>query len=98
MNRLTHDQVLQLRQQFPALRRQVAGQPAAFLDGPAGTQVPQSVIDAISNYLVTMNANHGGVFATSLESDAMLAEAHRAATDLLGADDPNTVFFGQNMT
>ena len=98
MNRLTPALVQQLRQQFPALRRQVAGQPAAFLDGPAGTQVPQSVIDAISNYLVTMNANHGGVFATSLESDAMLADAHQAAADLLGADDPHTVFFGQNMT
>jgi cysteine desulfurase family protein (TIGR01976 family) len=98
MSSLTPELVGQLRQQFPALTRQVAGQFTVFFDGPAGTQVPQMVIDAIGDYLVHRNANHGGVFATSVESDAMLAEAHRAAADLLGTDDPSTVFFGQNMT
>ncbi|MGE0760289.1 MAG: cysteine desulfurase-like protein [Pirellulaceae bacterium] len=87
-----------LRGQFPALARQVDGAPAVFFDGPAGTQVPQRVIDAISHYLTTCNANHGGVFATSVESDALLAEAHRALADFLGASDPDTVYFGQNMT
>jgi len=87
-----------IRRRFPALRRTVAGQPAVFFDGPAGTQVPQSVIDAMSDYLRQHNANHEGVFVTSRESDAMLHEAHRAVADLLGADDPDCVFFGQNMT
>ena len=53
------------RKQFPALRHQVAGKPVVFFDGPAGSQVPQQVIDAIGKYLVEMNANHNGVFATS---------------------------------
>ena len=86
------------RNQFPALQRTVAGEPAIFLDGPAGTQVPQSVIDAIAKYLMECNANCGGCFVTSEESDALLRAAHEAVTDLLGADDPDTVSFGNNMT
>jgi len=86
------------RAQFPALSKMVAGRPAAFFDGPAGSQVPERVIDAVSHYFRTMNANHGGTFATSRESDAMLDEARRAVADLLGASDPDTVAFGANMT
>jgi len=92
------DHIESIRRRFPALARTVADQPAVFFDGPAGTQVPQSVIDAMSDYLRNRNANHEGVFATSRESDAMLHEAHAAVADLLGADDPDCVFFGQNMT
>ncbi len=87
-----------LRRQFPALRRQIAGETAVYFDGPAGTQVPQTVIDAIADYLRMRNANHGGLFATSRESDALLAEVHQAAADLLGAADGDTVVFGPNMT
>lgn len=86
------------RRQFPALERLVAGRPAVYFDGPAGSQVPERVIDAVSHYYRTMNANHGGVFATSRESDAMLDEARRAVADLLGAHDADTVAFGANMT
>lgn len=87
-----------LRAQFPALAREAAGRRAVFFDGPAGTQTPQSVIDAISDYLIRHNANHDGVFATSVESDARLQAAHQAAADFLGAADPETVMFGANMT
>lgn len=87
-----------LRAQFPALSREVAGRPAVYLDGPAGTQTPRPVIDAIVNYLSGHNANHGGRFITARESDAMLDQAHQAAADLLGASDPECVFFGANMT
>lgn len=87
-----------IRERFPALARSVDRQPVVFLDGPAGTQVPQCVMDAMCEYLTQRNANHEGVFVTSLESDAMLNEAHQAMADLLGADDPDCVFFGQNMT
>ena len=87
-----------LRDEFPALKRTVNGEPAIFFDGPAGTQVPQQVIDAVSHYYATCNANHGGAFATSSESDAMLGAAHQAAADFLGASDPATVSFGANMT
>lgn len=86
------------RAQFPALSRLWKARPVAFLDGPAGSQVPQRVIDAIGGYLVANNANHGGRFVTSRESDAMLDESHRAIADLLGTNDPATVVFGANMT
>src|SRR5437868_15076589 len=54
-----------VREQFPSLKEQVAGVPAAFLDGPAGTQVPRQVMNAITNYLTHANANRYGKFATS---------------------------------
>ncbi len=87
-----------VRAQFPGLRREVAGRPAVFLDGPAGSQVPQRVADAVRDQLLLRNANHGGPFATSRESDAVLAEAQRAAADLLGASRPEEIAFGANMT
>lgn len=86
------------RRQFPALARQIAGRPVVYFDGPAGSQVPARVIDAVGRYLAEMNANHGGVFATSQESDAVIDEAHRAVADFLGTNDPETVAFGPNMT
>jgi cysteine desulfurase family protein (TIGR01976 family) len=95
---LTTELLTFCRQQFPALRRRIDGQPAAYFDGPAGTQVSQQVIEAISHYLSHHNANHGGLFATSRESDEMLAETHAAMADFLGTADPQTVCFGPNMT
>ena len=88
----------QVRLQFPSLSRRAGEVRAAFLDGPGGSQVPQRVIDAVSGYLLRGNANSGGVFATSVETDAMLDAAHAAAADLLGTDDPGEVAFGANMT
>src|SRR5262249_39324868 len=90
--------VERVRQQFPALQRVVDGRTPVYLDGPGGTQVPQRVIDAMVHYLSTCNANHGGVFTTSRESDAILNEAHRAVADLLNAPSADEVIFGQNMT
>jgi cysteine desulfurase family protein (TIGR01976 family) len=86
------------RRQFPALAREMDGQPFVYLDGPAGSQVPQRVIDAVSGYYSQTNANHGGLFATSRESDALLATAHRAVADFLGVDSPESTIFGANMT
>jgi cysteine desulfurase family protein (TIGR01976 family) len=86
-----------VRAQFPALSQTVHGQPAVFLDGPGGTQVPQRVIDAISDYLRTSNANTDGVFATSQRSDTMLAAARVAMADFLACD-PEEIIFGANMT
>ncbi|MCP4788074.1 MAG: cysteine desulfurase-like protein [Fuerstiella sp.] len=93
-----HDHIEQIRGQFPALARRTGEHPSAFFDGPAGTQVPQSVIDAVSRYFVQHNANHGGLFPTSRESDVVLASAHQAVAEFLGSDDPGTVSFGPNMT
>jgi cysteine desulfurase family protein (TIGR01976 family) len=86
-----------VRAQFPSLAQTVNGHPAAFLDGPGGTQVPQRVIDAISSYLRRDNANTGGAYATSRRTDAMIAEARSAMADFLncGSDE---VVFGPNMT
>ncbi len=86
-----------VRSQFPSLNQTVNGHPAAFLDGPGGTQVPQRVIDAISSYLSHDNANTGGAYSTSRHTDAMIARARGAVADFLqcGADE---VVFGPNMT
>jgi cysteine desulfurase family protein (TIGR01976 family) len=86
-----------VRQQFPSLQTQVNGQPAAFLDGPAGTQVPQQVIDAIKNYLLHDNANTCGAFATSRRNDTMIAAARQSMADFFNCA-PDEVSFGQNMT
>ena len=85
------------RAQFPALAQTVNGHPAVFLDGPGGTQVPQRVIDAISGYLRRNNANTAGAYATSRNTDAMIAEARRAMADFFNCD-PDEVVFGPNMT
>jgi cysteine desulfurase family protein (TIGR01976 family) len=90
--------VTSLRRQFPSLQRTVNGRTPVFLDGPGGTQVPQRVLDAMVHYLTTCNANHGGVFTTSRESDRVLHEAHAAAADLLNAPSPDEIVFGANMT
>jgi cysteine desulfurase family protein (TIGR01976 family) len=86
-----------VRSQFPSLAQTFNGQPAVFLDGPGGTQVPQHVIDAISNYLKRDNANTAGAYATSRRTDSMIAGARSAMADFLNCD-PDEVVFGPNMT
>src|ERR1700722_8295266 len=85
------------RAQFPSLAQSVNGNPAVFLDGPGGTQVPQRVIDAISDYLSRNNANTGGAYHTSHNTDRMIAAARSAMADFLNCD-PDEIIFGQNMT
>jgi cysteine desulfurase family protein (TIGR01976 family) len=89
--------ISRLRSQFPSLSQTVAGQPAVFLDGPGGTQVPQRVIDAISGYLKNSNANTCGAYATSQHTNAKIAEARAAMADFFGCDHDEVVF-GPNMT
>src|SRR6202047_2800499 len=86
-----------VRAQFPSLKLQMNGQLAAFLDGPAGTQVPKQVIDAVQNYFLTANANTCGAFATSRANDAMIASSRAAMADFFNCD-ADEVVFGQNMT
>jgi cysteine desulfurase family protein (TIGR01976 family) len=87
-----------VRDHFPALRRTLDGRPIAFLDGPGGTQVPAACIEAMVAYLRASNANHGGAFRTSEETDALLHDVHAAAADFVGADGPDEIAFGPNMT
>jgi len=86
-----------VREQFPALKETVNGQLAVFFDAPGGTQVPQRVIDAISEYLSKWNANLGGAFLTSQRSDLIVEQAHEAMADFLNCA-PDEVVFGANMT
>ena len=86
-----------VRSQFPALSRTVDGQVAAYLDGPGGTQVPKSVIDAMADFMRAGGSNHGGPFVTSRETDAVVVSARQAVADLFGAS-PGEIAFGQNMT
>jgi cysteine desulfurase family protein (TIGR01976 family) len=89
--------VASLRAQFPSLAQTVNGCPAVFFDGPGGTQVPQRVVDAISDYLKHSNANTHGAYATSRRTDEVIAEARSAMADLLNCHPEETVF-GPNMT
>jgi cysteine desulfurase family protein (TIGR01976 family) len=86
-----------VRAQFPSLQTQVNGQPAAFLDGPAGTQVPTQVMHAIQNYLMNANANTCGAFLTSRRTNEMIANSRAAMADFFHCR-PEEVVFGQNMT
>jgi cysteine desulfurase family protein (TIGR01976 family) len=89
--------VERIREQFPALSRLHAGHPVAYLDGPGGTQVPQRVVDAMSEYLLHHNANTHWKYPTSAETDAMILGSRRALADFLNAS-PDEVAFGANMT
>jgi len=82
-----------VRAQFPAL-----AQPYIYLDNPGGTQICRPALDSIQNYLIGMNANHGGRFATSRASDALVDEARAAAADFLNAHNAEEIVFGPNMT
>jgi cysteine desulfurase family protein (TIGR01976 family) len=86
-----------IRTRFPALSLTHDGKPIAFFDGPGGTQVPDTVIEAVSRYYRESNANHGGTFPTSRRSDAIVDDAHAALADLLGVA-ADEITLGPNMT
>lgn len=88
------------RAQFPALHQMVNGGDTVpvFFDNPAGTQVPQLVIDAYRDYFTTSNANSGGFFATSERSDAMTEDVRGKMAAFINAPDSNEIAFGPNMT
>jgi cysteine desulfurase family protein (TIGR01976 family) len=86
-----------IRARFPALQRHHRGLPVAYFDGPGGTQVPQSVVDAMADYLLHHNANTHWAYPTSAETDAMLLAARTAVAEFLNAA-PNEVAFANNMT
>ena len=86
------------RQHFPSLSRLHQGKPLIFMDGPGGTQVPTHVIKAISGYYETSNSNSHGVFITTQETDLVIEDMRKMVAALLGAEHPNTISIGQNMT
>lgn len=87
-----------IRNQFPSLQRKHNDQPMVFLDGPAGTQVPQSVIDSITHYYKNSNANSHGAFITTNETDQVIHHMRTCMAALLGAESENSISIGQNMT
>jgi len=89
--------VEQIRARFPALERVHEGRRVAYFDGPGGTQVPKSVVDAMRDYLLHHNANTDWAYPTSAETDAIIASARSALADFLNAD-ASEVAFGNNMT
>jgi cysteine desulfurase family protein (TIGR01976 family) len=87
-----------IRSQFPSLQRKNNNLPMVFLDGPAGTQVPQSVIDGISHYYKNSNANTHGAFVTTNETDQVIHHMRECMAALLGAESAHAISIGQNMT
>lgn len=87
----------QIRARFPALERQHEGRKVAYFDGPGGTQVPKSVVDAMHDYLLHHNANTDWAYPTSAETDALIAASRSALADFLNAD-ASEIVFGNNMT
>lgn len=86
-----------IRSLFPALKRKENGNRVAYFDGPGGTQVPKSVAEAMSDYLLHHNANTHWAYPTSVETDEMLTNSRKALADFLGAD-ADEIAFGSNMT
>jgi cysteine desulfurase family protein (TIGR01976 family) len=86
-----------IRARFPALERVHEELPVAYFDGPGGTQVPKSVVDAMRDYLLYHNANTDWAYPTSNETDTLIASARSALADFLNADE-SEIAFGNNMT
>lgn len=88
-----------VRQQFPSLHNiNSDGTSPIYFDNPAGTQVPQAIMDAVTDYYSNMNANSGGAFTTSKRTDEMVQAARETAADFLNAPSPEEIVFGPNMT
>jgi cysteine desulfurase family protein (TIGR01976 family) len=88
---------VEIRQQFPALTRVHNGYPVAYFDGPGGTQVPRTVVEAMNDYLFHHNANTHWAYPTSEETDAIIDSARSVLADFLNAT-PEEIVFGANMT
>ncbi len=87
-----------IRNRFPSLQRKYNNLPMVYLDGPGGTQVPTEVIEAISDYYKTSNANSHGAFVSAHETDSVIWSMRENMAAFLGAEGPETISIGQNMT
>jgi len=94
----SYENVVRRREEFPSLKRSVNGRPLAYLDGPGGTQMPRSVIEAVLSYYETSNANAHGEFVTSRDTDTVVERARDAVAALLNAEGGRNISFGANMT
>ena len=95
---LTDIAVSEIRGEFPAIQQKAEGRPLTYMDGPGGTQVHGSVIEAMGRYLTEANSNASGAFLFSQRTDETAASARSALADLLNASRPEEIVFGPNMT
>jgi cysteine desulfurase family protein (TIGR01976 family) len=86
------------RSQFPSLALKDKGRSRIYFDNPAGTQVPQQVVDRTVECLIQKNANLGGYFQTTVDAGQLVEQAHQACADFYNAITPEEIVFGQNMT
>ena len=87
------------RKYFPALQQtDENGNPYVFFDGPGGSQVPQTVIDAVADYYTRANANTHGQYLFSHRTDAVIHDARLAMADFLNAPSPEEIVFGPTST
>ena len=98
MTSLNPNTVAQLRSEFPALQQTFRGRPLVFFDGPGGTQVHRSVIEAMTRYLTEANSNSHGAFLYSQRTDETIVAARQALADFVNAPRPEEIVFGPNMT
>jgi cysteine desulfurase family protein (TIGR01976 family) len=94
----TAEHCARARKDFPALQRPTGGSELAYLDGPAGSQVPSCVIEAIKDFYASCNVNTQGNFPPSREVDRRMRVARETLATFLGAEGPHCISFGQNMT
>lgn len=87
-----------IRDQFPALAQRDDGVDRMYFDNPAGTQVPNRVLDRTREAMVECNANLGGYFTTTLKSEELYVAGHEIMADMLNAASAREVAFGANMT
>ena len=87
-----------VRKKYPAIQETVHGRNRIFFDGAAGTQLPQQVLDAMMEYMVMCNANYGGYYRTSVETDEMLVGVREDVADFVNAPSWKEIVLGPNMT
>ncbi|MFC2125428.1 cysteine desulfurase-like protein [Bacteroidota bacterium] len=95
---IENNNIKNAREQFPSLQRKIKSKNLIFFDGPGGSQVPDNVINAVSEYYRNSNANSHGQFITATETDQVINLARKNIAAFLGADSSNTISIGQNMT
>ncbi|WHY81525.1 cysteine desulfurase-like protein [Siminovitchia fortis] len=89
--------IANIREQFPALNRTFKGKQVVYFDGPGGTQMCKPSIKRIMDYIENGMANRDGLFPTSEETEAILAQARAEVAVLINGYEDG-VFFGANMT
>ena len=90
--------ISEVRAEFPSLSVRDEGVARVYLDNPAGTQVPGTVVEAIGHYLLHSASNAGGKFKTSVETDRVWLRAHESMAEFLGARSFAEIIIGQSMT